>query len=593
MLVVAIAGLAVNIVVFVMLREGAQRQPRGEERLVDAMADAAGSVGVIVAAVVVAATGWDPIDPIVAIADRRSGSCRARGSSRPARCACCCRSRPRTSTSTRSAASSRALPGVVDVHDLHVWTLTSEMDVASAHVMIGADADAHAVLDQARALLLDARDRARHHPGRARRPRRVRRAQLVTRTAPEPSAWSWRRGGARDGWRRRSAAATARPAPEPERERDQRAARPTAGSVVGHLRVAERRDVGEPAGHEQEDRRRRARAAPRSRRPGATSTRARTARARSRRTSRRSRPTWSRVDAVRRVPVPDHVQRASHTSEQRRARPRTRRATSRVRLSTNTTDRDHHRERRPTATATAAAPTASTPRDADRAVAVAELDGPAVEHVPRGRGRAAPPAGRPGAHVVRAVVVPASRSVRRRHPAPHRRGARRRPTSAVARRGSRERLRYVAGRARGSRTRPAARPAGTARRRTRAPTTSRAAVVGELAASSPRSITVTSSPATCGVTRMQRRSRSSWARCRRCRARCAGGAATTSTPHDEQRTTRDERGAGAPRAVHPVSAAAHRVDELLARRARPASGSSRPARRRSPPPRRRSSRPPA
>ena len=31
-----------------------------------------------------------------------------------------------------------ALPGVVDVHDLHVWTLTSEMDVASAHVMIGA-----------------------------------------------------------------------------------------------------------------------------------------------------------------------------------------------------------------------------------------------------------------------------------------------------------------------------------------------------------------------------------------------------------------------------------------------------------------------
>ena len=48
----------------------------------------------------------------------------------------------------------RALPGVVDVHDLHVWTLTSEMDVASAHVMVGAGADAHGVLDQARSLLL-------------------------------------------------------------------------------------------------------------------------------------------------------------------------------------------------------------------------------------------------------------------------------------------------------------------------------------------------------------------------------------------------------------------------------------------------------
>ena len=32
-----------------------------------------------------------------------------------------------------------AIPGVVDVHDVHVWTLTSEMDVATAHVMVGAD----------------------------------------------------------------------------------------------------------------------------------------------------------------------------------------------------------------------------------------------------------------------------------------------------------------------------------------------------------------------------------------------------------------------------------------------------------------------
>ena len=44
---------------------------------------------------------------------------------------------------------------MVDVHDLHVWTLTSEMDVASAHVMIGEGIDAHGVLDQARVLLLD------------------------------------------------------------------------------------------------------------------------------------------------------------------------------------------------------------------------------------------------------------------------------------------------------------------------------------------------------------------------------------------------------------------------------------------------------
>jgi cobalt-zinc-cadmium efflux system protein len=46
-----------------------------------------------------------------------------------------------------------ALGGVVDVHDLHVWTLTSNMEVASAHLMVQRDADAHGVLDEARHLL--------------------------------------------------------------------------------------------------------------------------------------------------------------------------------------------------------------------------------------------------------------------------------------------------------------------------------------------------------------------------------------------------------------------------------------------------------
>ena len=49
----------------------------------------------------------------------------------------------------------RAIPGVVDVHDLHVWTLTSEMEVATAHVMVSTGTDSHAVLDQARSLLND------------------------------------------------------------------------------------------------------------------------------------------------------------------------------------------------------------------------------------------------------------------------------------------------------------------------------------------------------------------------------------------------------------------------------------------------------
>jgi cobalt-zinc-cadmium efflux system protein len=46
-----------------------------------------------------------------------------------------------------------AIDGVVDVHDLHVWTLTSDMEVASAHLRVADDSDSHGVLDAARDLL--------------------------------------------------------------------------------------------------------------------------------------------------------------------------------------------------------------------------------------------------------------------------------------------------------------------------------------------------------------------------------------------------------------------------------------------------------
>jgi len=46
-----------------------------------------------------------------------------------------------------------AVDGVIGVHDLHVWTLTSEMDMASAHLVVADESDLHAVLDRSRDLL--------------------------------------------------------------------------------------------------------------------------------------------------------------------------------------------------------------------------------------------------------------------------------------------------------------------------------------------------------------------------------------------------------------------------------------------------------
>jgi cobalt-zinc-cadmium efflux system protein len=153
MLVVAVLGLVVNGVVFVLLRGGARRSLAVEGAYLDAVADAAGSVGVIVAAIVIAVSGWDAVDPIVAalialwIIPRawKLGGRSVRVLLQMA---------PVHVDLDALREELAALPGVVDVHDLHVWTLTSEMDVASAHVMVDAGADAHGVLDQARVLLL-------------------------------------------------------------------------------------------------------------------------------------------------------------------------------------------------------------------------------------------------------------------------------------------------------------------------------------------------------------------------------------------------------------------------------------------------------
>jgi cobalt-zinc-cadmium efflux system protein len=51
-----------------------------------------------------------------------------------------------------------AIPGVIDVHDLHVWTLTSEMENASVHLVVDTMDRSHGVLDQARSLLQERYD---------------------------------------------------------------------------------------------------------------------------------------------------------------------------------------------------------------------------------------------------------------------------------------------------------------------------------------------------------------------------------------------------------------------------------------------------
>ena len=150
--VVACVGLAVNLAGFWLLREGAKESLNVRGAYLEVLADAVGSAGVIVAAVAIAATGKDWIDPAVAIGlgvwilprTWRLGAQALRVLLEAAP--------PHIDLSSLQA-DLAALPGVVDVHDLHVWTLTSDMEVATAHLQVLPGTDTHAVLDQARALL--------------------------------------------------------------------------------------------------------------------------------------------------------------------------------------------------------------------------------------------------------------------------------------------------------------------------------------------------------------------------------------------------------------------------------------------------------
>lgn len=154
MLIVATLGLIANIVAFLLLREGSKESLNVEGAYLEVLADTVGSVGVIIAAVLLEVFGWAWIDPVIGagiglwILPRtwRLGRRAVRILLQAA---------PDDLDLDALCADLEAIDGVVDVHDLHVWTLTSDMDAASAHLMTTTGTDAHGVLDRAREVLAD------------------------------------------------------------------------------------------------------------------------------------------------------------------------------------------------------------------------------------------------------------------------------------------------------------------------------------------------------------------------------------------------------------------------------------------------------
>jgi cobalt-zinc-cadmium efflux system protein len=154
MLIVATIGLAANLVSFFLLRTGAKESLNVQGAYLEVLSDAIGSIGVIFAAITLQLFGWAWVDPVVAAAIGLWILPRTWRLGRQA-VHILLQSAPARVDLAQLHDELAAIPGVVGVHDLHVWTLTSDMDAASAHLVTADDADSHGVLDNARSLLAE------------------------------------------------------------------------------------------------------------------------------------------------------------------------------------------------------------------------------------------------------------------------------------------------------------------------------------------------------------------------------------------------------------------------------------------------------
>ena len=152
MLVVAIVGLVVNLAAMRLLHAGAGESLNMKGAYLEVVSDMLGSVGVLAAGIIVVTTGWRLADPLIAAGIGLFIV-------------------PRTWTLLRQSVdilleatpahidigtvtqAMRTVAGVRQVHDLHIWTLTSGKLAMSGHVVVDEVASSDRILRELHALL--------------------------------------------------------------------------------------------------------------------------------------------------------------------------------------------------------------------------------------------------------------------------------------------------------------------------------------------------------------------------------------------------------------------------------------------------------
>jgi cobalt-zinc-cadmium efflux system protein len=116
------------------------------------LADLLGSIGVVVAGVIVLATGWAYADPLVSLAIAALVLASSWSVLRDST-TILLESAPPGMDAGEIGSAMVGVPGVQEVHDLHVWTITSGFPSLSAHVLVPEGDDCHAVRRRLEAML--------------------------------------------------------------------------------------------------------------------------------------------------------------------------------------------------------------------------------------------------------------------------------------------------------------------------------------------------------------------------------------------------------------------------------------------------------
>lgn len=154
MLAVAVVGLVVNLISMRLLAGGSSESLNVKGAYFEVLADMLGSLGVIVAALIVMLTGWQLADPLIGAGIGLFIVPRTWQLLKQVTHILLEGTPPEVDVGLLERRL-LDISGVNAVHDLHVWTITSGLDAMSCHVVVTDRADAGSVVNVARRLLAE------------------------------------------------------------------------------------------------------------------------------------------------------------------------------------------------------------------------------------------------------------------------------------------------------------------------------------------------------------------------------------------------------------------------------------------------------